>query len=69
MHIYPITQAGGEAGHFLGRLDLTYKYENGKWNLDNFEGKLYDVTDVKEDKKVKVILEKYRNLKNNKIAA
>lgn len=64
----PITQAEGEAGHFLGRLDLTYKYENGKWNLDNFEGKLYDVTNVKEDKKVKVILEKYRNLKNNKIA-
>lgn len=65
----PITQAGGEAEHFLGRLDLTYKYENGKWNLDDFEGKLYDITDVKEDQKIKNILEKYRDLKANKIAA
>ena len=65
----PITQAGGEVEHFLGRLDLTYEYENGKWNLKDFAGKLYDIEGVEEDMKVKQILEKYRSLNNNKIAA
>lgn len=63
----PITQAGGEVEHFLGRLDLTYKYEDGKWNLDDFEGQLYDITNVKEDNKIKNILKKYRSLKANTV--
>ncbi len=65
----PITQAGGEIEHFLGRLDLTYKYEDGKWKLEDFKGKLYNVTEVEKDKKVEEILNKYRRFKVNKKVA
>ncbi|MGL5904412.1 MAG: hypothetical protein ACRCZO_17140, partial [Cetobacterium sp.] len=65
----PITQAGGEAEHYLGRLDLTYIYTNGAWNLHDFKGQLYDTKNIKEDKNIKEIIEKYRSLKSTKKAA
>lgn len=65
----PITQAGGEAEHYLGRLDLTFIYKDGTWNLHDFNGQLYDTKNVKEDKSIKEIIEKYRSLKSNKKVA
>jgi len=36
----PLVSAGGEDDNYLGRLDLVYRLERGKWVLKEFEGKL-----------------------------
>jgi len=37
----PIVSAGGESNNYLGRLDLVYELQAGKWELKGYEGKLY----------------------------
>ncbi len=57
----PITQAGGEDFHYLGRLDLTYEYKDGKLVLSYYNGYLYDVDKVQPNKEVENIIQKYRD--------
>lgn len=57
----PITQNGGEENHYIGRLDLQFKYTQGNWKLTDFNGFLYDLNSVTEDSKIKNIINKYRN--------
>ncbi len=65
----PITQAGGEDFHYLGRLDLTFEYKDGKLVLVDYNGYLYDVEKVHPNKDVELIIEKYREeLKTAKAA-
>ena len=56
----PITQAGGEQEHYLGRLDLVYEVVDGKMKLVESDGFLYDVTNVPEDPEIQAIIDDYR---------
>jgi 5'-nucleotidase len=62
----PIVQNGGEHFHYLGRLDLVFEKIDGKMKLADFEGSFYDLERVEEDAKVVAIIEKYRQLKEEK---
>lgn len=65
----PITQNGGEENHFLGRLDLVFKNQDGQMILVDFTGQVYDLDLVKEDPTVRGIIEKYRVMQNKKATA
>ncbi|WP_233549423.1 bifunctional metallophosphatase/5'-nucleotidase [Lysinibacillus yapensis] len=56
----PITQAGGEQEHYLGRLDLNFEVIEGKMELVESNGFLYDVTNVQADPEVQAIIDEYR---------
>ena len=56
----PITQAGGEQEHYLGRLDLTYEVVDGKMTLVESDGFLYDITNVPADPEIQAIIDNYR---------
>ncbi len=56
----PITQAGGEQEHYLGRLDLSFKVVDGKMQLAESTGFLYDVTDVPADAEIQAMIDDYR---------
>lgn len=56
----PITQAGGEQEHYLGRLDLVYEVVDGKMKLVESDGFLYDVTNVPADPEIQAIIDDYR---------
>jgi len=45
----PVTQAGGETKHWLSRLDLFFKQENGEWRLISFENTLYSAEGIEKD--------------------
>ncbi|WP_260398189.1 bifunctional UDP-sugar hydrolase/5'-nucleotidase [Peribacillus simplex] len=60
----PITQAGGEQEHYLGRLDLTFEVVDGKMTLVESDGFLYDVTNVPADSEVQAIIDEYRSESN-----
>lgn len=65
----PITQAGGEDNIFLGRLDLTYENQNGKWVLKSHKGMLYPINDkVPMDPEIKNIVDGFLS-KAKKIAS
>lgn len=53
----PILQGGGEQDQYLGRLDLTYVYEEGAWTLDDFEGYLYDLEGVEPDQTIQDLID------------
>ncbi|WP_240033776.1 metallophosphoesterase [Oceanobacillus profundus] len=55
----PITQAGGEQEHYLGRLDLVYEVVDGKMKLVESDGFLYDVTNVPADPEIQAIIDDY----------
>ncbi|MFE4706226.1 bifunctional metallophosphatase/5'-nucleotidase [Peribacillus simplex] len=57
----PITQAGGEQEHYLGRLDLTFEVVDGKMTLVESDGFLYDVTNVPADSEIQAIIDEYRS--------
>ncbi|MFH0070148.1 bifunctional metallophosphatase/5'-nucleotidase [Peribacillus sp. NPDC056705] len=57
----PITQAGGEQEHYLGRLDLTFEVVDGKMTLVESDGFLYDVTNVRADPEIQEIIDEYRS--------
>ncbi|MGE7906422.1 bifunctional metallophosphatase/5'-nucleotidase [Peribacillus sp. NPDC094092] len=57
----PITQAGGEQEHYLGRLDLSFEVVDGKMTLVKSDGSLYDVTNVPADSEIQAIIDKYRS--------
>ena len=57
----PITQAGGEQEHYLGRLDLTFEVVDGKMTLVESDGFLYDVTKVRADPEIQEIIDEYRS--------
>ncbi len=56
----PIVQGGGEHDQYLGRLDLVYKYEDGAWILDDFEGYLYDLEGVEGDQEIQDLIDSYQ---------
>lgn len=56
----PITQAGGEQSHYLGRLDLTFEVIDGKMTLAESDGFLYDVTNVPADPEIQAMIDDYR---------
>lgn len=56
----PILQGGGEHDQYLGRLDLVYKYEEGEWTLDDFEGYLYDLEGVEADQEILDLIDSYQ---------
>jgi 5'-nucleotidase len=56
----PITQAGGEQEHYLGRLDLSFEVVDGKMKLAESDGYLYDVTNVPADPKIQAMIDGYR---------
>ncbi len=56
----PITQAGGEDYHKLGRLNLVFKYTNGKLVLDDYNGFLYDLDLVESDVYMQSIIDDYK---------
>jgi len=56
----PITQAGGEQEHYLGRLDLTYEVIDGEMTLVESDGMLYDVTNVPADPEIQGMIDEYR---------
>lgn len=56
----PILQGGGEQDQYLGRLDLVYKYEDGAWTLDDFEGYLYDLDGVEGDQEIQDMIDAYQ---------
>ena len=56
----PIVQGGGEQDQYLGRLDLTYVYEEGTWELDDFNGYLYDIEGVEGDSEIQTMIDQYR---------
>ncbi|MFE4143354.1 bifunctional metallophosphatase/5'-nucleotidase [Peribacillus sp. YIM B13472] len=57
----PITQAGGEQEHYLGRLDLTFEVVDGKMTLVESDGFLYDVTNVPANSEIQAIIDEYRS--------
>ncbi|MHB1485774.1 MAG: metallophosphoesterase [Saccharofermentanales bacterium] len=57
----PITQAGGENDHYLYRLDLDFKLENGEWVLKNITGKLDSGIGVERDTTIEQIIDSYTN--------
>ncbi|TCN26255.1 bifunctional metallophosphatase/5'-nucleotidase [Mesobacillus foraminis] len=56
----PITQAGGEQEHYLGRLDLSFKVLDGKMQLAESTGFLYDMTNVPADAEIQAMIDDYR---------
>ncbi len=56
----PIVQGGGEQDQYLGRLDLVYKYEDGAWTLDDFDGYLYDLEGVEADQEIQDLIDSYQ---------
>lgn len=56
----PILQGGGEQDQYLGRLDLTFVYEEGVWTLDDFNGYLYDLEGVEGDSQIQKMIDQYR---------
>lgn len=56
----PIAQAGGEADHYLGRLDLNFKTNEASWYLDSFDGYLYDLEGVEANQDILDLIESYR---------
>jgi 5'-nucleotidase len=56
----PITQAGGEQEHYLGRLNLTFEVVDGKMILVESNGFLYDVTNVPADPEIQAMIDDYR---------
>ncbi|MDO5016352.1 MAG: metallophosphoesterase [Eubacteriales bacterium] len=56
----PIAQAGGEGDHYLGRLDLKFKTNEGAWYLDSFDGYLYDLDGVEANQDILDLIESYR---------
>lgn len=56
----PITQAGGEQEHYLGRLDLTFEVVDGKMKLIESDGFLYDATNVPADPEIQAMIDDYR---------
>lgn len=56
----PIVQAGGEQDQYLGRLDLAYELVEGTWTLKDFNGYLYDLTNVEGDNTIQSIIDEYR---------
>ncbi|WP_053360860.1 metallophosphoesterase [Bacillus sp. FJAT-27251] len=56
----PITQAGGEQEHYLGRLDLTFEVVDGSMKLVESDGFLYDVTNVPADPEIQGMIDEYR---------
>ncbi|MEH7011387.1 metallophosphoesterase [Neobacillus niacini] len=56
----PITQAGGEQEHYLGRLDLTFEVVDGQMKLVESDGFLYDVTNVPADPEIQAMIDDYR---------
>lgn len=61
----PIVQHGGEEKHVLGKLELVFQKKDGKMKLVNFSGSEYDIEFVQEDKKVREIIEEYREKLRN----
>lgn len=62
-HLVPITQAGGEQEHYLGRLDLVFEVQGGRFVLVEHSGFLYeDLTAVAEDPEIVALIERYRAL-------
>lgn len=59
-NIVPITQAGGEQEHYLGRLDLTFQVRDGEYVLTEHDGYLYDLDGVQPDPRIVALIEKYR---------
>ena len=53
----PIVQAGGEQDQYLGRLDLSFTYQDGAWVLDDFEGSLYDLEGVEADEEIQSMID------------
>lgn len=61
----PIVQHGGEEDHVLGNLELIFQETNDKLKLIDFRGSEYDTQFTPEDKKVRKIINEYRDkLKN-----
>lgn len=60
----PIMQAGGGGRHYLGRLDLNFKYKDDKWVLDNFNGRLYSAKGITKDEEIKNIIDGYKGKKD-----
>lgn len=56
----PILQGGGEQDQYLGRLDLTYTYQEGVWTLDDFNGYLYGLEGVEGDSQIQSLIDSYR---------
>ncbi|MCR1840386.1 bifunctional metallophosphatase/5'-nucleotidase [Murimonas intestini] len=56
----PILQGGGEQDQYLGRLDLTYIYDEGTWTLDDFNGYLYDLEGVEGNSEIQNLIDTYR---------
>lgn len=56
----PIVQGGGEQDQYLGRLDLNFVYEEGVWELDDFNGYLYDIEGVEGDMEIQALIDQYR---------
>ncbi len=62
-HLVPITQAGGEQEHYLGRLDLVFEVRGGRYVLMEHTGFLYeDLSDVAEDPEIVALIDEYRAL-------
>ena len=59
-NIVPITQAGGEQEHYLGRLDLTFSFVNGEYVLTSHSGFLYDLDGVRPDQRILDLIASYR---------
>jgi 2',3'-cyclic-nucleotide 2'-phosphodiesterase (5'-nucleotidase family) len=56
----PIVQAGGENDIYLGRIDLKYENQNGKWVLVSHKGILYHIDDkIPMDAEIKQIVDQY----------
>lgn len=56
----PIVQAGGENDIYLGRINLNYKQQNGKWVLLSHYRELYEITsDIPADEAIKAIIDSY----------
>lgn len=64
----PIVQGGGEQDQYLGRLDLEYALVDGEWTLQDFDGYLYDLTDVEGDAGIQGIIDDYRALETENAA-
>ena len=63
----PIVQGGGEQDQYLGRLDLVYKYEDGAWTLDDFDGYLYDLEGVEADQEIQDLIDSYQAEEGSRI--
>lgn len=59
-NVVPITQAGGEQEHYLGRLDLTFTQRGGEYVLTSHSGFLYDLAGVEPDQRILDLIARYR---------